>query len=322
MKKTKLQNTKNGMTLIELMVSLIILMLVLGAVYSIMNIQQNRATQLTKTTVLQTDAQVAFTLLKWDLLLAGLGYPYTKQDAVTLLNVGGVDGAGVGLKAVGLGFEINRVHWSYLVDDAKGVQILVRRWTDTVANFSQFDTLVILNEMREPIYTNLVVMNDPRSDTTWYIDSLWGDSIPASMVNVGVPISARQGLMVFSMRGNTYTGGISYRVSGDTLMRGSEPLLTNVEAIAIRYGIDTDGDRIIDTWANRNNPPFNPSFGRTWALRFTMVVTSDPVSGYRYPENFVTIENNPPYTYPLNDLQRRRKRVFLSSVVYPQNLQP
>ncbi|MEO0161092.1 MAG: prepilin-type N-terminal cleavage/methylation domain-containing protein [candidate division WOR-3 bacterium] len=322
MKKTKLQNPQNGMTLIELMVSLIILMLVLGAVYSIMNIQQNRATQISKTTILQTDAQVAFTLLKWDLLLAGLGYPYTKQDAVTLLNVGGVDGAGVGLKAAGLGFEMDRIHWSYLVDDAHGVQFLVRRWADTVANFSQFDTLVILNEMREPIYMNLIITNNPRIDTTWYIDSLWGDSIPASRVNVGVPISARQGLMVFSMRGNTYTGGISYRVSGDTLMRGSEPLLTNVEAIAIRYGIDTDGDRIIDTWTNRNNPPFNPGFSRTWALRFTMVVTSEPVPGYIYPENFVTIENNPPYTYHLNDLQRRRKRVFLSSVVYPQNLQP
>ncbi|MCX7994889.1 MAG: prepilin-type N-terminal cleavage/methylation domain-containing protein [candidate division WOR-3 bacterium] len=322
MKETGRKYLTNGMTLIELMVSLVILMLVLGAVYSIMNIQQNRATQLSKTTILQTDAQVAFTLMKWDLLLAGLGYPYSKQDAVQLLNVGGVDGAGVGLRAVGLGFEINRIHWSYLVDDAKGVQFLVRRWSDTAACFSRFDTIVILNEMREPIYSNLVVTNDPRTDTTLYIDSLWGDSIPASRINVGVPISARQGLMVFSMRGNTYTGGINYRVFGDTLMRGSEPLLTNVEAIAVRYGIDTDGDRVIDTWTNRINPPFNPGYGRTWALRFTMVVVSDPISGYRYPENFVTIENNPPYTYPLNALQRQRKRVFLSSIVYPQNLQP
>ncbi len=315
-------SVKKGMTLIELMVSLVILMLILGAVYSILNIQQTRATQVSRTTVLQTDAQVAFTLLKWDLLLAGLGYPYTKQDAVQLLRVNGVDGAGIRLKSAGLGFEMNRVHWSYLVDDAKGTEILVRRWADTMANFAQFDTIAILSEIREPIYTNLVITNDPRQDTTWYIDSLWGDSVPASRIIVGVSISARQGLMVFRMHQNTYTGGLNYGVFGDTLRRGSEPLLTNVEAIAFRYGIDTDGDRIIDTWTNTNNPPFNPSYTRTWALRFTVVVTSEGIPGYRYPENTVTIENNPPYTYPLNDLQRRRKRVFLSSIVYPQNLQP
>lgn len=312
----------DGMTLVELMVSLVILCLVLGAVYTIMNIQQTRADQVSKTTVMQTDAQVAFTLIKWDLLLAGLGYPYDQQDAVQLLQVGGVNGAGVGLKAAGLGFEMARCRWNYLIEDVSGTEIWVRRWQDTLANFKSQDTIVILNEMRKPIYENLVITNDPQQDTFTYIDPLWGSLIPASRVRVGISISALRGSMVFRSNSGIYYGGLTYTISGDTLQRGNEALLNNVEAIAFRYGIDTDGDRIIDTWSDRNNPPFNPNYNRAWAVRFTMVVTSEGMPGYTYPDNSVTIEDNPPYTYPLTDAQRRRKRAFFSSIVYPQNLQP
>jgi len=39
-----------GMTLVELLVSLVILMIVLGAVYSILNLQQTKSSQVTRTT--------------------------------------------------------------------------------------------------------------------------------------------------------------------------------------------------------------------------------------------------------------------------------
>ncbi len=317
---------KGGMTLVELMVSLVILMLVLGAVYSILNIQQTRATQVGRTTIMQTDAQVAFTLVKWDLLLAGLGYPYSQQDAVQLLQVDGINGAGIGLKAVGLGFEMNRAHWSYLVASADGPDIYVRRWADTLANFENGDTIVILDALRNPIggYENLVITNDPRHDTLWYVDSLWGDSIPASRINVGISVSVPQGSMIFKRNSGIYYGGLTYTVSNDTLKRGTEALLNNVEAIVFRYGIDTDGDRIIDTWTDRNNPPFNPSYDNTWAISFNMVVVSDPIPNFDYG-NVVTLEDYPGHTYSYDlttPMQRRRRRAILSTVVYPQNLQP
>ncbi len=311
-----------GMTLVELMVSLVILMIVFGAIYSILNIQQTRTTQVSKTTILQTDAQVAFTLIKWDLLLAGLGYPYESQDAIQLIPVSGVQGAGVRLKAVGLGFEMNRSQWSYLLDEVKGPIVVVRRWSDTLANFLQNDRIMILNEMRKPIYQNLVITNDPRTDTFTFIDPLWGNSIPATKLVFSSVISAREGAIIFKRTDETYLTGITYQIVGDTLKRGNEALLNNVEAIAFRYGLDTDGDRIIDTWGDRNNPPFNPSYTRKWAIRFTVVIASEAMAGYRYGENTVTIEQNPPYTYPLTPAQQKRKRVFMSSIVYPQNLQP
>ncbi len=304
-----------GMTLVELMISLVILMIVLGAVYSILNLQQTKSIQVSRTTVLQTDAQVAFTLVKWDLLMAGLGYPYEDQDAILLTN----QGADVTLKAVGLGFEMNRTQWSYLLDEVDGSVLLVRRWDDSLANFGVGDTIIVMNEVRRPIHENLIIAG---VDTLTYYDPVWNNPIAALRVAITSSISARGGLLVFRRNADTYYTGLTYTVSGDTLMRGNEALLTNVEAIRFRYGIDLDGDGIVESWGPDNNPPFNPNYGTRWAVRFTMVVSSDLIPGYEAPNDTVTIEDDPPYWYTLEGVEKRRRRAILSSIVHPQNLQP
>jgi type II secretory pathway pseudopilin PulG len=309
------QRIMHGMTLVELMVSLVILMIVLGAVYSILNLQQTKSVQVTRTTVLQTDAQVAFTLLKWDLLLAGLGYPYGLQDALQLAN----NGSDITLKAVGLGFEMNRAQWSYLIDNVTSSSLPIRRWDDEHANFQPGDTIMVMNEARTPLYENLVITG---VDTFTYYDPIWNSPIPALMLNISGNIAARAGLLVLRRNADTYYNGLTYTLSNDTLMRGNEALLTNVEAIQFRYGLDTDGDGIVDDWSDANNPLFNPNYGRKWAVRFTLVVASDPMSGYQAIDDSITIEDDPPYNYPLDAGQKRRKRAVLSSIIYPQNLQP
>jgi prepilin-type N-terminal cleavage/methylation domain-containing protein len=307
--------SRHGMTMVELLVSLVILMVVLGAVYSILNLQQRKSTQVTRTTVLQTDAQVAFTLVKWDLLLAGLGYPFQNQDAVQISN----NGADLTLRATGLGFEMSRTQWSYLLDDVAGTDLSVRQWDDSLANFAVGDTIMIVSEVRNPVYRDLIVTG---IDTFTYFDPIWNLQTKANRLQVDMPVSARGGLLVLRRNAATYNVGLTYRLAGDTLMRGNEVLLTGVEAMQFRYGIDTDGDEIIDLWQDSNNPPFNPNYGSKWAVRFTMVVASEGMAGYEYPDDSVTIDSNPPYTYPLNPGQKRRKRAILSSIVYPQNLQP
>ncbi len=309
------RDRRSGMTLVELMVSLVILMIVLGAVYSILNLQQTKSIQVTRTTVLQTDAQVAFTLVKWDLLLAGLGYPYELQDALQLANVG----SDATLKGVGLGFEMNRTQWSYLLDNVEGSTLPVRRWDDSLANFQIGDTIIVINEVRKAMYQGLIIAG---IDTFTYYDPIWNTPTPGFNLHIGPSITARAGLMVFRRNSDTYNTGLTYTLAGDTLMRGNEALLTNVEAIQFRYGIDTDGDGIVDSWGADNNPPFNANYVNKWAVRFTMVVSSDAMAGYETLDDSVTIENDPPYTYPLDFNQKRSKRAILSSVVFPQNLQP
>lgn len=319
MKRTIIINRRlksfRGMTLVEVLISLVILMILLGAVYQILHIQQSRANQVNKTTVLQTDAQVAFTLLKWDMLLTGLGYPYDQTNAFMLPN--SPWGTSAVMHAVGLGFEMARCHWAYLLANASGNFFLARRWDDSLANFMAGDTIMIVNESRSPVYTDLVVAT---VDTMSYMDSTWGIKIPAQKVTLAAStISCRAGLLVFRRAGALYTGGINYHRSatGDTLYRGAEPLLNNVEALEIRYGFDSNGDNIIDTWSNQVQP--NPNWGRKWAIRYTMVVASEAMAGYRYPLDSFNVEG---VTYGLTTQQRAKKRVFLQGVVYPQNLQP
>ncbi|MEO0215959.1 MAG: prepilin-type N-terminal cleavage/methylation domain-containing protein [candidate division WOR-3 bacterium] len=310
-----------GMTLVELMVSLVILMLVLGAVYSILSIQQTKATQVSKTTVLQTDAQVAFTLLKLDLLHTGLGFPF---DSVAYIVNGGV----IGLRATGLGFESNASKWSYILT-TEDPYILVRRWDDTSANFAQGETITVVDESRNPLMwlEDLVIVNNPKAETTKYLDTTAGgqDTIPASKILINGPMPTH-GLMVFKRNKNIYFGGIAYRVSatGDSLYRGGELLLTNVEAIQFRRGVDEDGDGLIsgNEWTNLTQENENPRYMKKNAIRFTMVVTSEGMPGYTYPSNTITIEENPPYTYTLNDIQRRKRRAILRGIVYPPNIQP
>jgi len=304
-----------GMTMVELLVSLVILMVVLGAVYSILNLQQSKSAQVTRATLLQTDAQVAFTLVKWDLLLAGLGYPFARQDAIQLSNSGG----NITLRATGLGFEMNGAQWSYLLDNASGNTIEVRAWDDSTENFSIGDTVMIMSEVRDLLYDDRIVTS---IDTFTYFDPIWGQPTGGNRLQLSDFVTARAGLMVLKRNADIYNTGLTYSLAGDTLLRGNEALLTGVEAIQFRYGIDTDGDDIIDQWQDTNNPPFNQNYGTIWAVRFTMVVASAGMTGYEYPYDSVTIEDDPPYSYPLSQDQKRRKRAILSSIVYPQNLQP
>jgi hypothetical protein len=303
------------MTMVELLVSLVILMVVLGAVYSILNLQQRKSSQVTRTTVLQTDAQVAFTLVKWDLLLAGLGYPFQNNDAVQLSN----NGRDLTIRATGLGFEMNRTQWSYLLDDVSGTALPVRSWQDSLADFAVGDTIMIISEMRNPVYRDLIVTN---IDTFTYFDPVWNTSVSANRLQVDRPVSARGGLIVIRRNDATYNVGLTYSLVGDTLMRGNEALLTGVEALQFRYGIDLNGDGIIDNWVDTNNPPFNTNYGAKWAVRFTIVIASEGMAGYTYPHDSVTVEQNPSYSYPLTPDQKRRKRAILSSILYPPNLQP
>ena len=96
---------KKGMTLVEVLVSLLILSFILAAIFTILNLQTIRSIQVQKTSILQTDAQVALTLMKWDLAAAGLAYP-KQDDAVQSQNNVGPNGSdAISIRAVGLGFE-------------------------------------------------------------------------------------------------------------------------------------------------------------------------------------------------------------------------
>lgn len=312
---------KTGMTLVELMVSLVILMIVLGAVYSILSMQQTRATQVSRTTILQTDAQVAFTLLKWDLMMTGLAYPYSypySDNVVISENSTGPNGEdAITIRGVGLGFEIAQTHWGYVLDiiPAGTMTINVRRWDDQKVDFVAGDQIILINHFRFRIGTELVVQTVEPFNFTLPNNEV----IPANHLNFADPFAMdiNNAFCAFAWEPTIYDPGIKFSVNNNQLLRGNELLLDNVEDLQFAYGIDDDGDNLVETWDNTRHQ--NPGLGRKWAIRFTMVVTSEGMPGYTYPDNTVTVED---HIYTLTPQQRRMRRAFMSGVIYPQNLEP
>lgn len=308
---------KRGMTLVEILVSLVILAFLVGAIYTILNLQTARSVQVQKTSILQTDAQVALTLLKWDLLTAGLAYP-KQNDAVQSTNGGPNNSDAITLRAVGLGFESGKCKWSWLLDDVTNANVvLVRGWSggDTILHFKTGDTVVLVDRDRNvmnPPGEMLVQANSP--DT--FIDP-FGEGFPAQRLTLSSPVNALRGLVLIGIDPPIYNPGITFAVSNGQLIRGNDVMLDNVEDLQFAYGIDNDNDNIIETWTD-NVPPFVTQ-GRKWAIRYTMVVTSSAMGGYTYPDDIITIED---HTYTLTQAQKRQKRAILSGIIAPQNLQP
>jgi prepilin-type N-terminal cleavage/methylation domain-containing protein len=307
---------KKGMTLVEVLVSLVILSFILAAIFTILNLQTVRSIQVQKTAILQTDAQVALTLLKWDLGAAGLAYP-KQDDAVQSLNNVGMNGSdAISLRAVGLGFESGNVKWSWLLERAGSDVIKIRRHADSFYNFVPGESLIVLDADRKIMDPpGDIVVVDTQAFT--FIDQ-WGNSIPGMLVTVDKPVGAIAGLVVIRKYSSFYTPGITISLNANNqLMRGNDVLLENVEDLQFAYGIDTDGDEVIDTWSP-NIPTFATQGGK-WAIRYTMVVASRPIGDYQYPIDSIIIEDN---SYALSTSQRMRKRAVLSGIVSPPNLQP
>lgn len=308
---------KKGMTLVEILVSLVILMFLLGAVYSILNLQTVRAIQVQKTSVLQTDAQIALTLMKWDLTAAGLAFP--KVDSAVVSGDGGPGGSDfINLKAVGLGFESTRVRWSWLLEKVSNRPwIHVRRWSDAMWNFNPNDKIVVLDRNRKVI--------SPPGDLTiqdtvlyTYIDQ-WGNPVPACSILLDQNVNAIAGLVVISKIQSIYSPGITISVNANNeLIRGNDILLDNVEDLQFAYGVDTDGDGVIDSWSDFK-PPQAVALGQKWVIRYTLVITSRPMGGYTYPDQAYTIEN---HTYDITTNRMRMKRAIFTGIIAPPNLQP
>ncbi|MCK4251439.1 PilW family protein [candidate division WOR-3 bacterium] len=305
--------SKKGMTLVETMVSVVILTFTLGAIFTILNLQTVKSAQVQKTSLLQTDAQVALTLLKWDFASAGLAFPKT-DSAVRSINGGLAGTDAINLKAVGLGFESGRIKWSWLLNAVNSNIIEVRSWADTLFNFKVGDTVVVLMIDRRIMSPGDLVISN--IDTFTHVDN-WGNSVRASRLTLDNPVNSTKGLVVIGKHSEFYSPGITISVSNNKLVRGSDTLLDNVEELQFSYGIDNDGDGVIETWTD-NIPQF-ATFQKKWGIRYTLVVTSRPMGGYTYPRDSMYIED---HAYALTAADKRMKRAIFTGVISPPNLQP
>jgi type II secretory pathway pseudopilin PulG len=311
---------KKGMTLIEIMVSLVILMVILGAIFSILNMQQSRAVDVQATSVLQTDAQVALTLFSWDLYMAGYGLAIDDTSIVSTNNATPTSSDNITLHGAGLAFESGRANWSPVLTAVKqSNEIEVFRFADSLANLNVNDTIIIVDQTKKLIDSNLVITS---IDTA--IHMVGQDTVPAFKLTLNRTVSVGQGTLVFSPDHNTYFNGVTYTINNKKLMRGNDIFLDNIEDIQFAYGVDFNDNGVFEVseWFNDLNaiPDFSPQllYQHKTAIRSTFVVLSEKrIPGYTYPSDTISIED---HAYALDMVGRGFKREIVTAIVQPRNL--
>jgi len=307
---------RKGMTLVEVMIALVIMTVVLGAIYSILNIQRTKAVNVQTTSILQTDAQVALSLFRWDIFMMGFGMPAGESKIYTINNSG--VGDSIGMYSMAFGFEAAKANWAPVLEGTSSNHVKVYRYSDPLAQFNVNDTIVIISQER-----NLLVHTVTITDTSAITYVQGFDSVPGTDLTLSRSINVGQGTICIRLDSVSYFNGISYYVDNQNrLMRGDKVFLDNVEDIQFAYGVDQNNNGQIEDpgeWYN-DLTSFSAAYlsSHTIVIRATFVVLSERALGtYVYPGDSIAIED---HSYNLNDIQKKRKRVIVRSITFPRNM--
>jgi prepilin-type N-terminal cleavage/methylation domain-containing protein len=310
---------KRGMTLVEMLVALTIMMIVLGAIYSVLNIQQTKSLNVQETSVLQTDAQVALTLLRWDLFMAGYGITRYAPSIASTNNTDAADE--ITLRAVGLGFEADYTDWAPVIERVSASnEILVFRFNDSTPTFGVGDTIIVVDQEKRLLDSNCVIeeiVPIQHSVAEYILDGF--------KLRIDRAISVDKGSLVFRPDKTTYGNGIDYRLVNNTLMRGNQVFLENVEDIQFAYGVDLNDDGTFEDaeWFNQLSsvPGYSPRmlYEHRTAIRSGFIMLSErSLRDYTYSADACTLED---HIYALSAPDKKYKRNFVSAITWPRNLQ-
>jgi prepilin-type N-terminal cleavage/methylation domain-containing protein len=310
---------KRGMTLVEMLVALTILMIVLGAIYSVLNIQQTKSLNVQETSVLQTDAQVALTLLRWDLFMAGYGITRHATSIASANNANAADQ--ITLRGVGLGFETDYTDWAPVIERVSASnEILVYRFNDSTPAFEVGDTVIIVDQEKRLLDSNCVI-----SQIDSIVHSVAEFTLDGLKLRLNKAVSVDKGSLVFLPDRNTYSNGIDYTLVNNTLMRGNQVFLENVEDLQFAYGVDLNDDGTFQDaeWFNELSsiPGYSPRmlYEHRTAVRSSFVMLSERrLKDYTYPADACTLED---HIYALSELDKQHKRNFVSAITWPRNIQ-
>ncbi len=312
---------KRGFTLVELLVSMLIFTLVIAAVITVFVSQHRKTIQVQNVSSLQTDAQVAFEILKWDLRMAGFGLG--PENTIIISKDGGADSADqITIYGAALGLELATTHFNISNFSAIGSatnELLTTYWwgEDTVRNIRSGDYIIGI----EPD-TRLLLDNVTGSyvETTY----LTPDSIYHIIIDRN--ITYKTGTIFLGVKDLSLlnTGVTYYLDSNNILWRNNTIFLENVEDIQFAYGIDgltgtePDGEIDPDEWTDDiTGIPQSELFNRKFAIRVTLIVRSKGIPGFKYGKDRIVSENR---VINLTSADKRFDRLILQGVVYPRNL--
>jgi len=303
---------KRGLTIIELLVALTIFGIVLGAILSIYFYQQQRATYVEETSVMQTDAQIAFELIKRDIMHAGL---CLSKERMPIQGINGGQNSPDEITLFGVAFfaELSKVKWHVIVGLSTGGVIICNNWNDPRRDINEGDTVIILSPEKKRLYPELLLI-------------VTGSNVNPEgrrIITLNNPVSVNAGGFLVKVIGNIYETGVRYWLDQNTrrLMRNNNIFLENVEDFQVAYGYDWNRNGIVDENEFMNNLPNVPPdslYKRPFMVRVNILVrTERGIGGFRYPLNQIVIEDR---IINLEGFERNYNRIILRGIVFPRNL--
>jgi len=326
-----------GMTLIEVLVSLLILAIIMAGIIVILQVQQSRAISVRSQAILHTEAQVALSLIKWDIYMAGYAIPQGQwmiQDG---------DGSGpltgrdqLTLRGGVLGLESRKGRWNQMLEGVSGQnQVKVRRWDERDLDFVPGDSIILADlNTKQPFELDLLITQRDSAFTA--------RGEPAWTLTFSRPVNAAMGTFLFMIDPNTYyPPAVTYSVqpvlrAGRTvncLIRAYGPLgrpevlLEDVEEFQVQYGIDANKDGIINDpgeWGNTlafwgiNLTNQDDLREQRFMIRFGLVSTTDrPIPNYTYPQASIALFNG---FYPITPPMDMYRRVIMFEEIVPRNI--
>lgn len=312
---------KRGFTLVELLVSILIFSIVMTAIIAIFVTQHRKTIQVQNVSSLQTDAQVAFEVLKWDILMAGFGLSPT-NNIINAVDGGQNAPDEITIFGLALGYEIATARFNITINTqpVPANVITANLWfgRDTVRNIKKGQYVYGINPESRELVSSLqgvgvdsVVYNSDSTLTLFLVDNV---SYLKGTILIGVnsPLLPNTGVRYFLDENGV-------------LWRNNVPFLENVEDIQFAYGIDglepnsaPDGEIDENEWVNDLTGINNDLiFENKFAIRVTLIVRTRGIPGFDYGRNQIQSENR---VINLTPFGRRFDRIILQGVVFPRNL--
>ncbi len=297
---------RKGITLIELLVSLGILGILLGAVFVVYRAQLRTASTQRSLSQVQTDIQQALNIMKWDLLMAGYGTP---SNVIPVAGVNRTDGSDQ-LILQSTGFIVGgTTRWSFTMDIFAGNEIIVRRWGDERVDLQVGDRIIVMDDRKKPIITTplLITAREP----------LTYNRLPAYRITLTGNVQTASGNFVYVVPGGQLQT-VTYSVQNNTLLRNGQPFLNDVEDFQVSYWVDLNSNGREDANERIMNPQGINNFAsglRT--VRLNLVLLSAVDREYQFPQNRITVED---HSYDIQGEQRMRRRRFYTLDVKVRNV--
>jgi prepilin-type N-terminal cleavage/methylation domain-containing protein len=300
-----------GFTLIELMVSMVVLTILGAAIAAIMVAQLKSATSIQGQSMVQSDVNLALSMIRADLNQAGYGNATGDSAAAA-------SGAGAGDNLTLLGANVGGGEGRWTIVDSGNTSsashstLRVRHWTGSYAayNIVTNDSVKIITGVKELIgKTKVTGISSPDSvldELTISPDQTVGTGAVVCQFSPGARVA--------------YTLDAANR----RLLRNGAVFLDNVENFQVRYFWDRNGDGTIDSLGGETDDVMNVFVNpATWNNRPMLVgisfVTSSPAQENKVvdPRANYTVWNN---TFTITPPQNRRYRNFYSLYVRPRNI--